>query len=148
QHRDVAALSSQCGPAASIDDRDVMGATEPHGLDYVLDRARDDNSDRHLTIVGCVRRVERAAAGIEANLAFDGPRECLREVPGAATWARDEFTGDASVRGARNPAMRDVPLRVVDLDGMTHGAFLRISRSSDDGYAASRSASRCLNSRP
>jgi len=40
-------------------------------LHYIVYGPRDDNADRHLTIVRGIGRVERAAAGIEPHLALD-----------------------------------------------------------------------------
>ncbi len=37
-------------------------------LHDVVDRARNDDADRHLAIVGAIRRVQRPAAAVEAHL--------------------------------------------------------------------------------
>src|SRR5207247_5138473 len=70
-HRHVAALSGQAGAAATRQHGRAVPAADGHGLDDLVDRARDHYADRDLAVVGGVRGVEGAAAVVEAHLARD-----------------------------------------------------------------------------
>ena len=52
-----------------------MRAAGGDGRDDVVQVARDDDADRHLPVIRAVGRVERAAAGVEADFALHGGAE-------------------------------------------------------------------------
>ena len=70
-HRDIAALSRETGTASARKQRSAIAAALFDRRKNVLDRLGHDDANRHLPIVGAVGRVERAAAGIETDLALD-----------------------------------------------------------------------------
>jgi len=80
---DVAALSGQTRPGAARQDGRVERPARGHSREHVFCITRDDEADRNLTVVGPVRRVQRAASAIEPDLAADGPRELAFELRGA-----------------------------------------------------------------
>src|SRR3984885_3336999 len=69
--RHVAALAGQGSSAAASEERSVMVAAEGDGGEHVFFVARNDYADRDLAIVGAVGRVERASAGVEADLSAE-----------------------------------------------------------------------------
>ena len=69
--RHVAALAGQGSSAAASEERSVMVAAEGDGGEHVFFVARNDYADRDLAIVGAVGRVERASAGVEADLSSE-----------------------------------------------------------------------------
>ena len=50
-HGDVAALTREARAAAARQHRRLVLAADAHGLDDVVDRARDDDADRQLAVV-------------------------------------------------------------------------------------------------
>jgi hypothetical protein len=74
-HRDVAALSGEARSAAARQDGNVVVAADLDGRDHVIGVARNDDADRDLPVVGGVRRVQRAVAGREQDLAAQGGPE-------------------------------------------------------------------------
>jgi hypothetical protein len=48
-----------------------MTARDCDRRNRVIDVARNDDADRDLSVIRCVTGIERSAAGIEADLAFD-----------------------------------------------------------------------------
>jgi hypothetical protein len=66
--RDVAALACQRRAAAAREDRRPIRPRHFDRRDHVVNRARDDDPDRNLAIVGGVGRVECAAPLVEAHL--------------------------------------------------------------------------------
>lgn len=70
-HRHVAALPRQARAGTPRQDRHVVLPADGNGLDDGVDRARDDDADGDLPVVGRIGRVERPAGGIEANFAID-----------------------------------------------------------------------------
>ncbi len=77
--RDVAALPGEARAAAAREHRRTSLAAGGQRLRHVVDRARNDDTDRHLAIVGAVGRVERAAAVVEADFAFEIDGEAAGE---------------------------------------------------------------------
>ena len=77
--RVVAGLSGQRGAAAARQDRQLVVARQRHRGDDVALVARHHDAERHPAIVGSVGGIERAAARVEAHLAFDpAPEFCLQ----------------------------------------------------------------------
>jgi hypothetical protein len=72
---DVAALARQAGSCASRQHWSAVPPARREGCDHVLGVAWNDEADRHLAVVGAIRRVQRAAPAIEADLAPDRPRQ-------------------------------------------------------------------------
>jgi hypothetical protein len=68
QDSDVAALSGEAGAAPAGQHRRAVLPADLDRGDYVVNGARKDYSNRHLSIVGAVGRVERPAAHIEPDL--------------------------------------------------------------------------------
>ena len=71
QHRRVAALAGEARASAAQDDRRAVLAADPVDLDELVDVTRNDDADRRHPVVRRIRCVERAAAGVEANLSLD-----------------------------------------------------------------------------
>src|SRR5262249_33880123 len=71
-------------PAAAEDDRRPVLAADAVDLDELVDVARDDDADRRHPVVRGVGRVEGAAPGVEADLAFDRGAEAGGEAPAVA----------------------------------------------------------------
>src|SRR6185503_21058272 len=69
--RDVAALPGETRAATAWQHGYVMAPARRDGRDDVVDGARDDHPDRHLTVVRRVGGIERAAPRIEAHFPFD-----------------------------------------------------------------------------
>jgi len=65
----VAALAGEAGAAAARQHRRAMPPAHLNGCDYIVRVTRDDHADRDLPIIGAVRRIQRAAAGIETHFA-------------------------------------------------------------------------------
>ena len=76
---DVRGLAGEARAAAAREHRHVMRPADLDGRDDVVDRARDDDPDRHLPVVGASGRVERARAGAEPDLAGDDGGELARQ---------------------------------------------------------------------
>jgi hypothetical protein len=76
---DVAALSAQARAATARQHRRAMLPARGDRRDDGIDRARDDDADRDLPVVGPVGRVERPAADVEAYFAVDGGEEVTLE---------------------------------------------------------------------
>src|SRR5262249_13020503 len=70
-HRNVAGLPRQAGAAAARQDRRAVLPGQCHGLNNVIDRAWDNNTDGRLSIVRAIHGVECAIAIIKAHLAAD-----------------------------------------------------------------------------
>src|SRR5262249_8901641 len=68
-HRNVAALAGEAGAGAARQDRRVEAAARRDRSDYIVRITRYHQANRDLTVIGGVRGVERAAAGVEADLA-------------------------------------------------------------------------------
>ena len=64
----VAALAGDARARSARKDGRTMPVTDGDGIDDVVDRARDDDADRHLAVVRRVGGVERAIAGAEPHL--------------------------------------------------------------------------------
>ena len=58
-------------PPPRDEDRRAVIAADATVADHVVDRARDHHADRELAVVRAVGGIERAAAGVEADLALD-----------------------------------------------------------------------------
>src|SRR5205814_1130725 len=69
--RDVAALPSQAGSAAATEDRHVVLTADAHPFHDVIERAGDDDADRHLAVVRSARRVERAISVAKSDRTLD-----------------------------------------------------------------------------
>ncbi len=110
---DVAALPGERRAAAAPKERRAVLAADAHGLDHVLDVARDDDADRHLAVVGGVGRVERAAAVVEADLAAD---------------VRSQLSGERLRLARREDLLALVTVGADVLDDLGHGdsASLRV----------------------
>ncbi len=65
---DVATLAGEGGSAAASQDRRVVFAAERDGGEHIFFIAREDDADRDLAVVGAVRRIEGAAAGVETDV--------------------------------------------------------------------------------
>ena len=102
QHRDVAALPGEAGTAAARDDRRAEAAAELEGRDDVVNAARHHNADRHLPVVRGVGGIERAAAVIEAHLAFQFLRQSVAERAERPEVGHRLGMDDAAVRRAGN----------------------------------------------
>src|SRR6185437_4740736 len=70
-NRNVAALASQAGASPAREQRRAKTAALFHCHENVFHRLRDHNTDRYLAIVRPIRRVERATAVVEPDLAFN-----------------------------------------------------------------------------
>ena len=99
EHRRVAALAGEARAAAAQDDRGAVLAADAVDLDELVHVARDDDADRRHPVVRGVGRVERAARGVEADLALD---------------RRAQVGGDAAavdLPGVDVPSWKRVPIR-------------------------------------
>jgi len=67
--RHIAALSGERGASAAGKQRRAMFAAQGNRGENVFGVARDYDSDRNLTVVGTVGRIEGAAAGVKADFA-------------------------------------------------------------------------------
>src|SRR5581483_3745252 len=67
----VAALSGEAGAAATGEQGRAEAATNSDGFNHILDASGDDNTDRHLAVVGAVHGVHSPRAGVEAHFSFD-----------------------------------------------------------------------------
>ena len=83
--------------------RGAIAATDAHRLDHVVGRPRDDDADRDLAVVGPARRVERAVAWLEPDLAFDNPREVVLQAAHVDVLEGGRRRGEAPVGVGRNP---------------------------------------------
>ena len=104
--------------ASAAEHRRAVRAAGLDRRDDVVRVARDDDADRHLTVVGGVGGVQRAAARVEADLAANDAREVIRQRPRTrrrkAWWARRAHPGSLTDRRracARTPAATVVRLR-------------------------------------
>ena len=77
--RHVAALTREARSRPAGEDRRAVLAADLERREHVVTVPGDHDSDRHVAVVGGVRRVERAAAGVEADLATNRPGELVRE---------------------------------------------------------------------
>src|SRR5438105_2907993 len=77
--RDVATLAREARAAAVSEHGRPIVAADPHRLDDVLGRTRDDYADRQLAVVGAAGRVERAVARPKTDLTLDGAAEVVLE---------------------------------------------------------------------
>ncbi len=75
----VAALAGQAGSAAAREDRSAVLAAGGHRRDDIVDRARDDDADGHVAVVGAVGRVHRAGSGVETDFSGEGRAELALE---------------------------------------------------------------------
>ncbi len=129
---DVAAAAGQARAAAPRQERCTVAAADGDGRDHVVDVLGDDDADRHLAVVRAVGGVERAAAGVEPDLAADRLAQLGRERRGVD----EEGPGD----------LLAVPLVVVVAVAMVIGVVLSFVASVLQ--TANRAASCRLNSRP
>src|SRR4051812_9801502 len=74
-HGHVAALAAKAGAAAATEHGSSELAGDLHRLDDVVLVARDDDADRRLPIVGCIRGIKGSAAVVKADFAFYVPVE-------------------------------------------------------------------------
>jgi hypothetical protein len=68
---DVAALSGERSSSAATKQRSAEIAADGDGGKDIVGIARENDTDRDLTVVGSVGRVEGAASAVEANVASD-----------------------------------------------------------------------------
>ena len=71
QHGDVATLPRETGAAAARKDRRAELSAERDRFLHILRIPRNDHADGRLAVVRAVGSVERAAASVEADFAFD-----------------------------------------------------------------------------
>lgn len=67
----IAALSGQACPATSREDRCVIRSGGGNGPQNVVSMAGNHHPNRHLPIIGCVRRIEGTTAFIKPDFAID-----------------------------------------------------------------------------
>jgi hypothetical protein len=77
---DVAALAREAGAPAARQDRCAMPAAHVDRRHHVVAALWYDDADGDLAVVGGVGRVERAAAGVEADFAADGAAKICGKV--------------------------------------------------------------------
>jgi hypothetical protein len=104
---DVRALPDEARTAAARQHRGTVAATRFQRRDDIVDGAREDDADRHLAVDGEVVRVQRAAAGVEPDLAFYLPRELLPERAGVGDRKRRRVETERGPLGLR---LRHPPL--------------------------------------
>ncbi len=68
---DIAGLAGEAGAATAHQNRRLIATGDGNRLHDVVERSRNHDPDRHLPVVRGIRRIQRAAAGIEAHLASD-----------------------------------------------------------------------------
>ena len=84
-HRDIAALPGQTRAGPSRQDRSAVFPARGHRGDHILFVTRNDKTDGNLAVVRAVRRIQGAAATIEAHFTFHHSLQfvlqlgCLRE---------------------------------------------------------------------
>jgi hypothetical protein len=77
--RHVARLAGQAGPPTSRQDGDAELSPDGNCRDGVSLVHWKNDSDRNVTVVGRVNRIERTAGGVEAHLAADLTAQCVLE---------------------------------------------------------------------
>ena len=68
---DIATLASETGAATTGQERRLELVHQRHRLLHIVRVSRNHHADRHLSIIGAVRRVEGSAARIEAHFASE-----------------------------------------------------------------------------
>src|SRR5579871_2043342 len=96
--RDVAALPSQACSASTGEDGRSMAAGERDGLNYIVDRLGDDNTDRDLAVIRAIYSVKRAAAIVETNFALNDGAQFLGQDVGAVTRKRRKLRRPAGMK--------------------------------------------------
>jgi hypothetical protein len=110
-HRSVAALARQARAAAARQEGRAMLAAERHGGEDIPDAARDDDTDRHLSVVRAVGRIERSVAPAEPHFAGDatlqrsGERRRLRLGERHVLGRFARAGGGLQPRASRRPAV-------------------------------------------
>lgn len=78
-HRRICGLPGKAGAPPARDDRCPVTAADRNSAADILVGSGDYDSDRHLTVVRSVSRVEGAVAITEPDLAFQRPCEFCRQ---------------------------------------------------------------------
>src|SRR5207248_512041 len=101
---DVRCLAGETRAAAARENRDIVRAADLDGGDDVLDRARDDDADRHLAVVRAAGRIERPRARAEPHLALDDRCELAGQAAGVELgYRRDSPFPGCERLGRRTP---------------------------------------------
>jgi len=97
-HCDVAALAGEARRTAAREHRRLVLAADAHRLDDVVDRARDDDADRQLPVVGAAGGVHGAVAVRESDLRLGRSPQLVLE--------RAHVDGDGANRRRRSAGLR------------------------------------------